>query len=694
METKRRPRPKMTRSRKNQPVNVSRKMNNSGTLQPTPRTRRINTIRPRTRQIPKKITDIAFLFLTYDDITHDKTKEFIANHTVYVNAKEPKTIKGYVISQHETSWASKSIVVATIKMLESAYKNGHEWYVLLAYDVYPLVSIDEFTQFLKFQTKSMFHVMKQHENEWKASQWWILCRADVETILSRYREYDDYLTKVQYTMNNETVKDAAWDELYFLSLLKYVNPAYVFLERKTVYVEWLKNSKQSHPATYNKILPNDLEKMKGSFFLRKTTPTFTMEPFSLKRRLVIKIYGTETRDFATDDDLILLSILKKDTIPDELKSKSIYIYHTHYTSVYITVLEILESIPVYLWEEVVVLTETCNTVPEFKGLERCSLPNMSLSTPKQFYGLDGAFLYSPYKIAFLFLTIGDIHQPNLWTKYFKDNQHKVSIYTHAKFPEKIVTPWLNVIPTVDTAWGKITNAYYHLFQEAMKDPDNVKFITISESCIPLKRFDVFYDTITEDIRTSYVKFMKPSEYDINERIKTQPGYEMYEPFIKHYARMCLSRHHVAKLLKEPFAFFNNMHVGDEFFLTLLHLKPGVDFVKDFEITYDNWDTQEKYKELTAEINKLKGQQKSDNSFLIEDKIRIKKALRKVAANNPRTYTTIGIKELEEALNKESFFWRKFPEGPLPWTNELLTLDKPKARIQPVIAARRAENKRR
>jgi hypothetical protein len=150
---------------------------------------------------------------------------------------------------------------------------------------------------------------------------------------------------------------------------------------------------------------------------------------------------------------------------------------------------------------------------------------------------------------------------------------------------------------------------------------------------------------------------------------------------------------VAKLLNEPFDFFNNMHVGDEFFLTLLHLKPGVDFVRDFEMTYDNWDTQEKYKQLTAEINKLKEQQKRDNSFLLEDKIRIKKALRKVSANNPRTYTTIGIKELDAALNKESFFWRKFPEGSLPWTNELLTLDKPKPRIQPVIATRRQENKR-
>lgn len=661
---------------------------------PKPKTRKIQTpvsvrasITPKPRTRPK---DIAFLFLTYDDILHDKTKEFIENQPVYVNAKNPvKISNNYIVKNYPTKWGAKSIVDATIKLLELAYQNGHEWYVLLAYDVYPLVTMGEFKNFMKYQTKSIFHVMRQHENEWKASQWWILCKHDVETILSRHAEYDEYLTKIKYTITG------AWDELYFLSLLKYVSPTYSFLEYKTVYTEWLQNSQQSHPVTYNKILPFDLEKMKGSFFLRKTTPTFTMEPFPLRERLVIKIYGDQTRDYVPEDDLILVSMIDA---PEDLKSKCLYIYHTHHSSVYINVLEILERVPVYLWKEVVVLTETCNTVPVFNKseLERCVLPRMPLSSHKQFYALDNAFLYSPYKIAFLFLTIGDINQPNVWTKYFKDNPHKVSIYTHAKVPDKIVTPWLknSVIPAyVHTEWGRITNAYYHLFQEAMKDEDNIKFVTISESCIPLKRFDLFYEKMIEDVRTSYVRFMEPSDYDIEERIETRVGYEIYEPFIKHYARMCLSRYHVTKLLEKPFDFFNEMPVGDEFFLTLLHLKPGVDFVKDFEITYDNWENHEKYKKLTAEINKLKELQKKENSFLIEDKIRIKKALRKEASNNPRTYFTIGIKELDEAINKESFFWRKFPVGPLPWTNEILTLDK-KTQIQPTITKRRAENKRR
>lgn len=672
----------------NQRAMTNPRKTKGNTRMPRPKTRKIQeTPRPKTRtRVSQK--DIAFLFLTYDDILHNKTKEFIENQPVYVNAKVPDLINKdkYIVKNYPTEWGAKSIVDATIKLLELAYKNGHEWYVLLAYDVYPLVSIDEFKQLMKFQTKSMFHVTRQYENEWKASQWWILCKHDVEIILNSRNKYDEYLRKVNYMIKK---KEGAWDEVYFLSLLKYVNPTYSFLEYKTVYTEWMQNSVQSHPVTYNKILPFDLEKMKGSFFLRKTTPTFTMDPFPLNKRLVIKIYGTQSKNYVPEDDLILVSMIE---IPDELKSRALYIYHIHHSSVYINVLEILERIPVYLWKEVVILTETCNTVPVYKLEERCALPTMSLSTPKQFYKLDNAFLYSPYKIAFLFLTIGDINQPNVWTKYFKDNYHKVSIYTHAKVPDKIVTPWLKnsvISAHVDTAWGKITNAYYHLFKEAVKDPNNVKFVTISESCIPLKRFDLFYEMMTEDIRTSYVKFMEPSNYDRKSRIETQPGYKNYEPFIKHYARMCLSLYHVTKLLEKPFDFFNEMHVGDEFFLTLLHLNPNVDFVKDFEITYDKWENEEKYEQLTVEINKLKDMQKKDNSFLIEDKLRIKMALRKEVNNNPRTYFTIGIKELEEALYKESFFWRKFPAGPLPWTNEILTLDK-KVRIMPFIANRRAK----
>lgn len=564
-----------------------------------------------------RVSEIAFLFSS----DNDKTKSFVKGQSVY-------------ISPH------------TFQLLETARANHHQWYVFLD-DVFPLVSMTKFKQFMKFQTKSLFHLLEQRENEWKTSPWCILSKADVETILSRRLDYDEYLKKKPYKISG------TFDELYFLSLLKYVNPAHSFLDYKIVY---------SSNVLYNRVLKQDLDKMKGCFFLRKTTPTFTLKPVEVKKTLVIKILGEKSPPYETNHDLIMVSTV------DVPLQNALYLYRS--TSVYKTVLEIIESIPIYLWSEVIVLEGT--HVPTFVKGAKVSLPNTSL---KQFYKTDHAFLYAPDKIAFLFLTIGDVNQPHVWTDYFKEHQHKVSVYTHAKFPAQIKTPFLkkNVLAPVETGWGFITNAYYQLFQAAMQDVDNVKFVTISESCIPLKKFSSFYRKMMEDDpRTSYVKFMNISGYDRKERIESQNGFEKQEPFTKHYARMCLSRYHVEKLLKKPFDFFNGMHVGDEFFLTLLKAKDKVDFMKDFEITYDNWeDTCHRVKRYGDEIYQLKH---APNTFLKDDTLRIKRALRDDCGRNPKTYTSITLKELEVALRKESFFWRKFPVGPLPWTNDILTMN--------------------
>jgi len=193
------------------------------------------------------------------------------------------------------------------------------------------------------------------------------------------------------------------------------------------------------------------------------------------------------------------------------------------------------------------------------------------------------------KIAFLFLTIDNINHPFFWEEYFKNNDDKINIYCHPKNPKNVTIPWLkkNIIPNlVETEWGYITNAYFNLLAAALNDKDNTKFITISESCIPLVPFDKLYNDIMKDPKKSYIKFMKIKKYDIGARIKNQKGYEKYK-FYKHWARFCLSRHHTKILLnkKEDFKFFNKMHVGDEFFLSLLYPFNNID---DFPITYDNW----------------------------------------------------------------------------------------------------------
>ena len=598
--------------------------------------------------------EVAFLCLTYKGLVHEKTKAWLKGKPVYLNTKEPLPPSSYTVLSQPTEWAKRSIVDATLELLRIAYKNNHEWYMLLSHDVYPLVSYETLLQGLN---KSMFHGMGVNKigTEWKASQWWCLTRQDVGLILQHQAEYDAYLEACPYKMM------AAIDELYFLSCLKFIQPAYTFVEKKTVYVDWV--GTQKHPVTYGALLEGDLDRMEGSFFIRKTTPSFTPALHNPKNRLVIKIFGDKSDPLVNEvpatSDLILVSMVKN--IPEETLKRTLRVYHSFFSTLDTTLREVLDGLPTHLWKSVFIMPE--------KASAR-SIQSFPYSAPVR---PDTLYRFKQPKIAFLFLTIGDIHQPEVWTKYFNGFKGKYSVYCHPKFPDKVKTPWLKegIIPNlVETGWGYITRAYECLFREAMKDPDNIKFVTISESCIPLKPFQPFYAYLKkDDERTSYVKFMRLSQYDRQARIESQPNFQSIPSFLKHYARMCLSRYHVTKLLNSPhLEFFHRMHVGDEFFLSSIGIEPDVDYVKPMEITYDNWeDTKSKLLKLKEESKTL-GQ-----SILENDLYRRNKVLQEEIGKNPKTYTTITTEEIETALQMGSFFWRKFTAAPLPWTSGLLSI---------------------
>lgn len=272
------------------------------------------------------------------------------------------------------------------------------------------------------------------------------------------------------------------------------------------------------------------------------------------------------------------------------------------------------------------------------------------------------------KIAFLFLTIGDINHPIFWDNYFKENFNKINIYCHPKNPDDVKTPWLKkgiIKNLTDTKWGFITKAYYNLMAEALQDKDNVKFITISESCIPLLPFDKFYNFVIKDPKKSFIKFTKLKKYDLEERIKTQKGYEKYK-FRKHLARFCLSRHHVKVLLNNSadYQFFNKMHVGDEFFLSLLHPFNNVD---DFAVTYDNWGyISKKIDDINRKIEKQYLIKEKENQDILvvkhmEDTIKSLQKIKDDISKNPKSYINLTQKDIEDAKSTKSFFWRKFPK---------------------------------
>ena len=86
------------------------------------------------------------------------------------------------------------------------------------------------------------------------------------------------------------------------------------------------------------------------------------------------------------------------------------------------------------------------------------------------------------KIAFLFLTI----------------DKKYSIYVHPKYSNKVSDSILkgNIIgDTVETKHGFLVEAMIKLMNAGLKDKDNKFFVFVSDSCIPIKKFNILYEEV-------------------------------------------------------------------------------------------------------------------------------------------------------------------------------------------------------
>lgn len=651
---------------------------------------------------------ISFLFLTYSDLLHDTLiKKYTKNHNVFIHPKYNLSNdyfnKKIIPEVVETNWGSISIIYATINLLKNAfYRTNDNWFVLLSQDVYPLTPIADFEYFLSKQTNSCFEYVTHKSNIYKTTQWWILNRKDVSIILENYEKF------ISANFNFKIIQ-SAMDEVFFLTLLKWHNPLYIYTDFSSIYTWWVNYVINKHPIIFNHITiaDNDKIKEKGSFFIRKTLATFTPTIYKTNKELFIIFIGTETiQNYNTllnkNYDIIIITVDDISSIDQNLLSSCIYVYSITYKFYYEKLLALLNNINIKQWEKITCITEKFNMnelnyISINPNLQPKQLPiknkiNVNLHNDNIFYTLldsakepiyiikntapDSYILNSNKnnKIAFLFLIIDDINHPDIWIKYFENNLDKINIYVHPKHPENVKTPWLKkhiIKNLVNTEWGFITNAYYNLFEEAFKNEDNIKFVTISESCLPLQPFNKLYNDIftKNDIRTSFVKFLPVTRYDMISRIQIQPNYKMFKSYVKHYARFCLSRYHVGKLLKlhNEFKFFNNMNVGDEFFLTMIQAKPNFDFFKDYEITYDDWDYIVKEREtINAEIKKMyeliESQKYSENiNNIITNEIENKKLHRDKISKNPKTYNVVTSEDYHKALKSGAYFWRKFPK---------------------------------
>jgi hypothetical protein len=614
--------------------------------------------------------------MMHGDVVRDKMQ----GAHFFVHAKFPEKVTDPFFKRHiipefvETTWGTLSIVMATLALMRCALNTTEcSWFMLMSHDSYPCVDLATILSFCQKgkAPSSAFEVSEQQAvpNLFKTSQWWIMNRSDVATVL---KISSDFMPVFLSLWNKKAQLTGAADEYFFLSALRWKRPNYSFRHKICIYTLWLKTVVSQHPFIWSRWpfpAPPD------GFFIRKTMTLFPNNRAPAKTtEWSIFIYGTETNTFTKpkNTNVVIISAVAVDKIPSQI----------------ITMADVI--VPV-IWNFLEKSTE--EVVRDVMQLD----PDWSVIT---LFGEKGNTI-STWKhnihVAFLFLTRDNVHFPDIWQRYFENSEfsNKIHIFCHAKTPEAVTVPWQreNLVKTVPTAWGHITEAYFELMRAALKwepkkstvvkekgtqvtvvkekgtPPVIDKMVTISESCLPCQHLDAFYLFLQRNpVETSYLRFMKPSPYDIKERIQTQPNYKMMEPFIKHYARFCISRYHAKKMVALPAkkqTFFHNMHVGDEFFWTLLHPTAGKDHIQSFEITYDNWDYVKAEREkLNKEIKKIYDDSEEHNMGLLtvvmREKIKQLQEIRDDLSKNPKSYREVTQTDVDFIRKQPSFFWRKFP----------------------------------
>ena len=261
------------------------------------------------------------------------------------------------------------------------------------------------------------------------------------------------------------------------------------------------------------------------------------------------------------------------------------------------------------------------------------------------------------KIAFLFLTRGEVNNVQVWEKYFQDSDiSKYRIVIHAKNPTALTSPiWTSrnsvILKPIPTAWGTISlvKATIYLLQNAISDPLVTKFILLSEFCLPTTNFNNMYKTLILETSRSRINWTIGKNMDRYSIIKSYLNIPSHN-WAKQSQWMCLDRKHVSIFLSPINTNILNQQLKDymycpapdeHFFINmfLYVIRINNNEIINHPITFVDWSNNSKH---------------------------------------PITFNTI-VKDVIELCRKNKiFFARKFVNIPLSTEdiNYLLELNKP------------------
>ena len=212
------------------------------------------------------------------------------------------------------------------------------------------------------------------------------------------------------------------------------------------------------------------------------------------------------------------------------------------------------------------------------------------------------------KIAFIFLTIGDIKQIKIWMQFLKGNEDKYNIYVHPKYPNQINSVFKKYIinKNISTSWGDISlvDATNLLIEEALKDPFNKKIILVSDSCIPIKKFNYIYNIVLFDHK-SWFNYYKPSSYnggsrehirrllDLNYKIRKKTYItDQWMILDRKHALLLARNKHLIVFFRKPRLFPDEMY-----YITLLHMIYS-NIKDELKFKMSNYQEYQKHNKIT------------------------------------------------------------------------------------------------
>lgn len=274
------------------------------------------------------------------------------------------------------------------------------------------------------------------------------------------------------------------------------------------------------------------------------------------------------------------------------------------------------------------------------------------------------------KIAFLFLTLDNLKHPQIWDMFFDGvDKNKYNIYVHPKNVNKVTNELLTsahlIKKPAETKHCFLVKGMKLLMDTALKEKDNSYFIFVSDSCVPIKKFDRVYDDITKKYKTNLVMEMNLKSFDRKVRYDKKLPEKCFNKFSQW---SILTRKSVETIVTSKYLpIFYKMNAGDEFILSILECAGGFDY-KSLPSTHVDWSISDNVPRLLKDINaKLYDILEQYDGLRKAHKKELEKIIAHIKAEHmeiekhPMTFEKLKKKDIKTLKETPALFARKFSD---------------------------------